>query len=266
MATATTPVNPALQRLALITGVTGLAALEHSAVTVFGLGGVGSWAAEALARSGVGALTLVDSDAVCVTNLNRQVQATVETIGAPKTTALAARLATIAPGCRVTTVTTVFDETTAAQFSASFQPGHYVVDAIDSLTPKLDLIEAATTGGAFLVSSMGMAQKLDPTQIRAASIWETAKCPLARLVRQGLRRRGFTADFTAVYSPENLPRRTDIPVACGTGACLCPAACDHEWCSSKLVINGSAVTVTAAAGMALASVVIKNILFSAKTA
>jgi tRNA A37 threonylcarbamoyladenosine dehydratase len=255
-----TTVNPAFQRLALITGAEGLGALAAAQVSVFGLGGVGGWAAEALARSGVGRLLLVDSDVICVTNLNRQVQATMNTIGQPKTEALQARLLTINPRCGVTIATSVFNADTAPRFASAFEPGCFVVDAIDSLKPKLDLIEAATQGGAFLVSCMGMAQKLDPTQIRVASIWETQKCPLGKLVRKGLRGRGFTADFPAVYSPENQSRRADINVACGTGECLCPAECEHEWCSSKLVINGSAVMVTAAAGMALASVVVKRIL------
>jgi tRNA A37 threonylcarbamoyladenosine dehydratase len=113
---------------------------------------------------------------------------------------------------------------------------------------------------------MGMAQKLDPTRIRTASIWDTQGCPLARLVRQTLRKHGFTGDFTAVYSPEHLPLHGEIAASCGSAACLCPkrAACDpdsaHEWCSSKKVINGSAVTVTATAGMILASLAITSVM------
>jgi tRNA A37 threonylcarbamoyladenosine dehydratase len=116
---------------------------------------------------------------------------------------------------------------------------------------------------------MGMAQKLDPTRIRTADIWDTKGCPLARLVRQGLRKRGWTQKdkLTVVYSDEVLPLHTEVPVACGTDKCLCPArkVCDEngglakEWCSSKKVINGSSVTVTAAAGMALASLILRNL-------
>jgi tRNA A37 threonylcarbamoyladenosine dehydratase len=147
----------------------------------------------------------------------------------------------------------------------------YCIDAIASLTHKLDLIEYAAAAGVRLFSSMGMAQKLDPTRIKTAGIWDTSGCPLARLVRQGLRKRGFTGTFTAVYSDERLPLHGEIPVSCGSAAggsspCLCPAR-KHgagegpavEWCATKKVINGSAVTVTAAAGMVLASLVIRDL-------
>jgi tRNA A37 threonylcarbamoyladenosine dehydratase len=256
----TETVSPLFQRLALITGKEGIDALAKAHVTVFGLGGVGGWAAEALVRSGVGHVGIVDSDVVCVTNVNRQVQATMATVGQTKTDALSARLLTINPRCVITPVTCVFDHSKVNHFAPAFAPGLYVIDAIDSLTSKLELIEAATAGGAFLVSCMGMAQKLDPTKIRVAPIWETSGCPLATLVRQGLRKRNFTATFPAVFSSEQLPRHEDIPVSCNTDSCLCPSSCDHEWCSAKKVINGSSVMVTAAAGMVLASLVVRKIL------
>jgi tRNA A37 threonylcarbamoyladenosine dehydratase len=110
-----------------------------------------------------------------------------------------------------------------------------------------------------------MAQKLDPTRLKTADIWDTSGCPLARLVRQGLRKRGFTGHFTAVYSDEQLPLHREIGAACGAARCLCPVrnkddgAAPVEWCGSKKVINGSAVTVTAAAGMTLASLVIRDL-------
>jgi tRNA A37 threonylcarbamoyladenosine dehydratase len=238
-------------------------------VIVFGVGGVGGWCAEALVRSGIGNITLVDSDAVCITNINRQVQATSRTVGLIKTEALAARLKEIHPGCAVISSPRVFSrqpgglEETAREFGIS--GADYCIDAIDSLTHKLDLIETAAAAGVTLFSSMGMAQKLDPTQLKTAGIWETEGCPLARLVRQGLKKRGFTGRFTAVYSAERLPLRKGLPSGCGTGSCLCPAASGPggvqsvEWCGSKKVINGSAAPVTAAAGMILASLVIRDI-------
>jgi tRNA A37 threonylcarbamoyladenosine dehydratase len=256
----TETISPLFQRLALITGTAGIAALADAHVTVFGLGGVGGWAAEALVRSGVGHVSIVDSDVVCVTNVNRQVQATLDNVGRTKTEALASRLHAINPRCDVTLETCVFDHANADHFAPAFAPGSYVIDAIDSLTSKLDLIEAAFAGGAFFVSCMGMAQKLDPTRIRVAPIWETSGCPLATLVRQGLRKRKFTATFPAVFSNEQLPRHEDIPVSCNSGSCLCPSTCDHEWCSAKKIINGSSVMVTAAAGMVLASLVVRKIL------
>ncbi|MDR1949079.1 MAG: tRNA threonylcarbamoyladenosine dehydratase [Spirochaetaceae bacterium] len=264
------PVNPLFQRLGLLTGSRGLDALAEGRVIVFGAGGVGSWCAEALVRSGIGDITVVDSDTVCVTNINRQVQATNRTIGLSKVEALKTRLLEINPNCRVTALGRVFSRETAGSFGIS--RGRYVIDAIDSLTHKLDLIETSAEAGAVLFSSMGMAQKIDPTRLKTGDIWETAGCPLARLVRQGLRKRGYRGHFTVVYSDERLPRHGEIAPACGSGLCLCPArgkGCGTgseeapvEWCSSKKVINGSAVTVTAGAGMILASLVIRDICFS----
>jgi tRNA A37 threonylcarbamoyladenosine dehydratase len=261
-----TAADPRFQRLTLLTGLDAAAALSRARVAVFGVGGVGSWCAEALVRSGVGGVAMVDSDAVCVTNINRQVQATSRTVGRIKTEALAERLREINPDCAVTSSPRVFSrqagglEETAREFG--IDAADYCIDAIDSLTHKLDLIETVAAAGVTLFSSMGMAQKLDPTRIRTAGIWETEGCPLARLVRQGLKKRMFTGTFTAVYSAERLPLRSGLPSGCGTGACLCPARDGGgtvEWCASKKVINGSAVTVTAAAGMILASLVIRDV-------
>jgi tRNA A37 threonylcarbamoyladenosine dehydratase len=277
----TNPVNPRFQRLALVTGLDTINALAAARVLIFGLGGVGSWAAEALARSGLGHLTLVDSDSVCVTNINRQAQATGRTVGRMKTDALAERLHDIHPDCEITCISKVFEKVTLPAESAAspelppawdataaafgITRDAYVIDAIDSIRCKLDLIETCAAVGATLYSSMGTAQKLDPTQLRVADIWKTDGCPLARMVRGGLRKRGFTGHFQADYSPEQIPLVTDIPVSCGTGKCLCPAralcgAGDAvEWCSKKAVINGSAMPVTATAGMILASLVLRDV-------
>jgi len=253
---APSPPPPAFfQRLSLLTGTAVLEALAKSRVLVFGLGGVGSWCAEALVRSGVGALGIVDSDRVCVTNVNRQAQATSRTIGRPKAEALSERLLEINPRCRVEVFDTVFSKENAGLFD--FSTADYVIDAIDSLSFKLDLIETAAAAGRKIFASMGMAQKLDPLQIKTADIWETRGCPLARLVREGLRRRGFAGHFTAVYSEERLPLREGLSVGCGTGRCLCPGG-GTEWCASKKVINGSAMPVTAAAGLVLASLVLRD--------
>ncbi|GHT98008.1 tRNA threonylcarbamoyladenosine dehydratase [Spirochaetia bacterium] len=261
------PPDPRFQRLALLTGMDALDALARSRVIVFGVGGVGGWCAEALARSGVGAIDIVDSDTVCVTNINRQVQATTATVGLSKVDVLKERLAVINPRCKITAWGKVFSRETAASFD--IEHADYVIDAIDSLTHKLDLIEIASNAGITLYASMGMAQKLDPTQLKTADIWKTQGCPLAALVRAGLRKRGYAGHFTAVYSAERLPLREDVQAACGSALCLCSSRADcpaapgqdapKEWCSSKKVINGSAVPVTAAAGMILASLVIRDI-------
>ena len=247
-------VNPLFQRLALITGAEGLGKLAQTSVLIVGVGGVGSWCAEALVRSGVGKIGIVDSDIVCVTNVNRQTQATSGTVGRVKVEALQQRLLEINPHCAVTAWQKVFSRENAAEFG--IEKADYVIDAIDSLAHKLDLIETASAAGVKFFSSMGMAQKLDPTRIKTADIWETHGCPLARLIRQGLRKRGFNGSFTVVYSDERLERREGIAISCGSDNCLC----NGEWCGGKKVINGSAVTVTASAGMALASLVLRDVM------
>jgi tRNA A37 threonylcarbamoyladenosine dehydratase len=257
------PISPFFQRLTLLAGPDAMEALARLRVIVFGVGGVGSWCAEALARSGVGHIALVDSDTVCVTNINRQVQATAATVGQFKVEALKRRLLEINPGCDVAAYGKVFSRETAPSFG--IEHADYVIDAIDSLSHKLDLIEYTAAAGVPLFSSMGMAQKLDPTRIKTAEIWETQGCPLARLVRAGLRKRGFRGSFTVVYSPERLPLSAGVAAACGSAQCLCPARnsadpdAPVEWCSAKKVINGSAVTVTAVAGMILGSLVIQAV-------
>jgi tRNA A37 threonylcarbamoyladenosine dehydratase len=262
-------INPSFQRLTLLTGLDTAEALAHTRVMVFGVGGVGSWCAEALVRSGIGSVTIIDSDTVCVTNINRQVQATSSTVGQIKTEVLEKRLKEINPACEILSIPKVFSrqDRSLEETAEAYGIGNadYIIDAIDSLTNKLDLIEAAAIAGVKLFSCMGMAQKLDPTRLRTADIWETEGCPLARLVRQGLRKRGFEGHFITVYSPEQLPQKNEIPVICGSGKCLCPER-DHsdpnapvEWCSSKKIINGSAVPVTASAGMVLASLVIRDL-------
>jgi tRNA A37 threonylcarbamoyladenosine dehydratase len=261
--------NPRFQRLSLLTGMDTVEALARCKVMVFGIGGVGSWCAEALVRSGIGALDIVDSDTICVTNINRQVQATGDTVGLLKTSVLKERLLSINPDCKINALGKVFSRENAGEFD--FDGTDYVVDAIDSLTHKLDLIEIAAAFDVPVFSSMGMAQKLDPTRLKTADIWHTARCPLARLVRQGLRKRGFTGRLTVVYSDEMLPLHREVGATCGLAGsqCLCPARSKDsgsaaecsavEWCSGKKVINGSSVTVTAGAGMVLASLVIQDL-------
>jgi tRNA A37 threonylcarbamoyladenosine dehydratase len=256
-------VNPLFQRLALITGAEAMENLARTRTLIFGLGGVGSWCAEALARSGVGKIGIVDSDTVCVTNVNRQVQATSRTVGLFKAEVLRQRLVEINPRCEVSVWKKVFSRESAGDFG--IEDADYVIDAIDSLRHKLDLIEISRAAGVPQFSSMGMAQKLDPARLTTADIWETSGCPLARLVRQGLRKRGFSGGFTVVYSDEQLPRHTEIETACkakgaaGSKLCLCGGE-GAEWCGGKKVINGSAVTVTASAGMILASLVLRDVL------
>ena len=240
--------NPLFQRLTLLTGPEAAEALEKSRVLVAGLGGVGSWCAEALVRSGVGSITIVDSDLISESNINRQVHATCRSIGRAKVEVMEERLKEINPDCKVLPFKEFFSAETASIFDI---PGaDYIIDAIDTVSSKLDLIENALKADRRIFSSMGMAQKLDPTLIKTADIWKTTDCPLARLVRQGLRKRGIDGHFTVVYSPEQIPRQRDTLSGRRGG--------DIEREGGKL-INGSIVTVTAAAGMILASLVIRDI-------
>lgn len=251
--------NPIFQRLSLITGEKPIQILRDSRAFVFGLGGVGSWCAEGLVRSGIGTIVIVDSDTICITNVNRQLQATYKNVGESKVYELKKRLDDINPSCKVIPMHEIYSKENRALFDIT--PDDYVIDAIDSLTYKLDLIEHAISVGARFFASMGAAAKLDPTQFKVADIWNTSGCPLARLVRTGLRKRGFTGHFPAVFSSENRPPKEGAEVSCGSKKCLCPAARDpdaKEWCSSKKIINGSAVHVTATVGMILCGLVVQD--------
>ncbi|MDR2729994.1 MAG: tRNA threonylcarbamoyladenosine dehydratase [Treponema sp.] len=238
--------NQIFDRLELLTGGDGLEKLSKTKVLVFGAGGVGSWAAEALVRSGIGKIGVIDFDAVCASNINRQIEATTMTIGQPKTQALQKRLLEINQSCEVAAWNEIFCRENASHFDIG--SADYVIDAIDSLRHKIDLIETVCTAGIKLYSSMGMARKMDPSRIKAASIWDTSACPLARLVRHELRGRGFSGNFTAVYSDELLPR-----------AVKAAAADQEENAAGKKYVNGSVVTVTASAGMLLAGLVLRDI-------
>jgi tRNA A37 threonylcarbamoyladenosine dehydratase len=170
------------------------------------------------------------------------VQALPSTVGKPKAAVLRDRLAAINPSCRVEAFEAVFSKDTAELFD--MEGADYVIDAIDSLSFKLDLIETCFEKNVKLAASMGMARKLDPARIQVADIWDTHGCPLARLVRQGLRKRLFTGHFPAVYSDEHLPQAVEET---------------EEWHGTRKAVNGSCVTVTASAGFTLAALALRAI-------
>jgi len=186
-------------RTELLLGPAALARLAAARVAVFGLGGVGGHAAEALARSGVGALDLIDGDTVGESNLNRQIVALRSTLGSHKARAMAARVGDINPACEVTARVIFFDADTASQFD--FTRYDYVLDAIDTVTSKLLLIELCHAAGTKIISCMGAGNKLDPARFEIADIYGTSVCPLAKAVRGELRRRGIPA-LKVVYSRE----------------------------------------------------------------
>ena len=186
-------------RTALLLGEEGVNALKKARVAVFGIGGVGGFACEALARAGVGSLLLVDDDTVSESNLNRQLIALRSTIGQPKVSVMAARIADIDPSITVETRQCFFDETTAGSFD--FSAFDYVIDAIDTVSAKVELICRAKAAGIPIVSCMGAGNKLDPTKFVVTDLAKTDTCPLARVLRQRLRKQGI-AHLQVVYSTE----------------------------------------------------------------
>lgn len=237
-------------------------------VIVIGVGGVGSWCAEGLVRSGIRHLTIVDSDRVCITNVNRQLMATMQTVGMVKVEALRQRLLSINPHAEIQAWQKIYSAETAADFH--LEDYDYIVDAIDSLQDKAQLILHACRTKARFFSSMGAALKLDPTRIEVAEFWKVRGCPLGAALRRRFKKQGVrpARKFKCVYSEELLPNLGDTH-ACGTAACMCPKAANgpgdpellnHEWCSSKAQINGSLAHITAIFGFTLAGLILKDCL------
>ena len=236
-------------RTGLLFGPDVMEALSQTRVAIFGVGGVGSWCAEGLVRSGLGNITIVDPDAVGATNVNRQLMATTRTIGMPKVEALKERLLEINPEVRVTAVQARFDETTEGGFDLDSYD--YVIDAIDSLKDKIRLILKASASRATFFCSMGAALKVDPTRVKVAGFWQVRGCPLGSAIRKKMRRAGTLPDkdFLCVYDDEVLPNRGD------------PSLQEVEYDPRKAQVNGSSAHVTSIFGMTLAGLVIKDIYY-----
>ena len=254
-------------RAQLLLGSDAMERLGSIKVIIFGVGGVGSWCAESLVRSGISHLTVVDSDRVCITNINRQLMATVKTVGQVKVEALKERLLTINPMAEIDARQQIFSEETADSFCLDSYD--YIIDAIDSLKDKRLLIEMACNTKAVFFSSMGAALKMDPTRIKVAEFWKVEGCPLARALRQRFKRlkRKPARKFLCVYSDELLENKGHN-ASCGTEKCMCPKAkngpgdaalLNHEWCSSKAQINGSMMHITAIFGLTIAGLVLQEL-------
>lgn len=226
------------QRTRPVGGDEMMTAMRHDvAVAVIGTGGVGSWCAEALARTGIGHMTIADSDCVDVSNINRQLPATVPTIGEPKVDVLARHLKDINPELEITAICGRYSAETAGDFDLdSFD---YVIDAIDDLPSKALLIMNACRSRARLFSSMGAARKLDPGRIAVAEFWKVTGCPLARALRNRFKKSGEfpKRKFKCVYSPETIPHRAEAPVG----------------------VNGTFMHTTAIFGLTLASLVVRDL-------
>lgn len=241
------------ERMQMLVGASSVDALARKHVAVFGIGGVGGFVAEALARCGIGALTLVDPDVVAPSNVNRQIVALTSTLGMPKVKVMAARVADINPSCKVAAIQDFCLPATVGKFD--FAEYDYVVDAVDTVTGKLLLAECAQNTSTPFISCMGTANKLDPTALLVADISETVNCPFARIIRKECRKRGL-AGFKVVYSPEK-PRR---PYSHDEAVRLQIEANRLE--TGRRDIPGSIAFVPSVAGMILASEVVKDLLAS----
>lgn len=227
-------------RTELLIGAEALKTLARSRVAVFGVGGVGGYVTEALARSGVGALDLIDNDTVAPTNLNRQIIATHDTIGLYKVDVAKARVYSINPDCRVTTYKTFYLSETENTFN--FADYDYIVDAIDTVAGKIALAVNAKAAGTPIISSMGTGNKLDPTAFRVADLYDTKVCPLCKVMRRECRRRGVS-ELKVVYSEEEP---------------LTPAESDEE--TGKRRTPGSTAFTPGVAGLIIAGEVVKDLI------
>lgn len=230
--------NSAFIRSSYLLGAEGMERLGNSKVAIFGIGGVGSYAAEALARTGIGSLILIDYDTIDITNINRQIHATSKTVGLPKVDVMRDRLLEINPGLIVKTIQKRYTKETRLEFlDPSFD---YIIDAIDMISSKIDLVTSSLEMGIPIISSMGAGNKLDPTAFMVSDIYNTRVCPLARVMRNELRKRGVKA-LKVVYSPEE-------PIDVNLG--------DVD---RRKAIPGSVSFVPSVAGLMLAGEVIKDI-------
>ena len=258
-------------RTLMVIGEKALDSLGKKNVIIFGVGGVGSWCAEALVRTGLVNLTIVDSDIICPTNINRQIQALAGNIGESKVEEMKKRLLDINPSAAVIARHTAYDENSCGEFDL---PSYdYVIDAIDSLKNKVLLIEQCLAARVKVFSSMGAGAKTDPAKIRLDYLSNTKNCPLARAVRRRLRKDNITAELPCVYS-EELPVEPAAETVCGSGDCPCARdrekfCANHDeapvdWCGMKKQINGALVHITGIFGFMLAGLVIQDIADSLK--
>ena len=242
-------------RTQLLLGQEGMEKLYRARVAVFGIGGVGGYTVEALARSGVGTLDLIDDDKVCLTNLNRQIFATRKTVGQYKVDVAQQRILEINPKAVVHTYKTFYAPQTAELFD--FTQYDYVVDAIDTVTGKLELVEQAEKAGVPIISSMGAGNKMDPTAFEVADIYETSVCPLARVMRKELKKRGIKK-LKVVYSKE--PPMTpieDMAISYRTN-CICPPGTERK-CTQRRQVPGSNAFVPSVVGLIIAGEVVKDL-------
>lgn len=243
-------------RTELLIGKEGMESLQNARVAIFGIGGVGGYTVEALARSGIGTFDLIDDDKVCLTNLNRQIIATRKTIGKYKVDVAKERILDINPDAVVNIYKTFYMPDTANQFD--FSQYDYVVDAIDTVTGKIELIMQADKTKTPIISSMGAGNKMDPTAFRVADIYKTNVCPLAKVMRRELKKRGIKK-LKVVYSEEKpLTPIEDMAISCKTN-CICPPGTARK-CTQRRQVPGSNAFVPSVVGLIIAGEVVKDIV------
>ena len=242
-------------RTQLLFGQEAMQKLYNSHVAVFGVGGVGGYTAEALSRSGIGRIDLIDDDRVCLTNINRQIYAAHSTIGKYKVDVAKERILDINPKCEVTTYKTFYLPDTANQFD--FSKYDYIVDAIDTITGKIALVINAQAAGVPIISSMSAGNKVDPTAFEVADIYSTSVCPLAKIMRHELKKRSVKK-LKVVYSKEKPLRPIeDMSISC-KNHCICPKDTARK-CTTRRDIPSSNAFVPSVVGLIIAGEVIKDI-------
>lgn len=242
-------------RTELLLGKEAMEQLSKARVAVFGVGGVGGYACEALVRSGIGAFDLIDDDKVCLTNLNRQIIATRKTVGKYKTDVMKERMLEINPDVDVAIHKCFFLPENADEFP--FEEYDYIIDAVDTVTAKIELVMKAQEKDVPIISSMGAGNKLDASMFQVADIYKTKVCPLAKVMRRELKKRGVKK-LKVVYSEEKPTRPIeDMAISCRTN-CICPPGAKHK-CIERRDIPGSVAFVPSVAGLIIAGEVIKDL-------
>lgn len=242
-------------RTELLFGKKAMKKLEDARVAVFGVGGVGGYTVEALVRSGVGTIDIIDDDKVCLTNLNRQIIATRKTVGRYKVDVMKERILEINPQAVVHTHQCFFLPENSDTFD--FTQYSYVVDAVDTVTAKIALVMKAQEAGVPIISSMGAGNKLNPAEFEVADIYKTSVCPLAKVMRRELKKRGVK-HLKVVYSKEQpITPIDDMAISCREH-CICPPGAEHK-CTDRRAIPGSTAFVPSVVGLIIASEVIKDI-------
>lgn len=243
-------------RTELLFGAEAMERLQNARVAVFGVGGVGGYAVEALVRSGVGKIDLVDDDKVCLTNLNRQIIATRKTVGKYKADVMKERILDINPQCEVIVHKYFYLPETKDDFD--FLNYDYIIDAVDTVTAKIQLVIEAQEKKVPIISSMGAGNKLNPAEFEVADIYQTSVCPLAKVMRRELKKRNVKR-LKVVYSKEQPTRPIeDMSISCRTN-CICPPGAKHK-CTERRDIPGSNAFVPSVVGLILASEVIKDLV------